>query len=232
MQGLYAIVDVATLTQHDLCALRFTEAVLAAAPAAVQLRDKRLGSAPTLKLLRQLHRLTAVAGVPLFGNDRADLAALAGCEGVHVGQHDLPVPLARQVARRAGRGELLVGMSAHNEAELTRALAQQPDYVAFGPVFATTSKAQPDPTLGLEGLRRLVDLARPSGLPVVAIGGISAANATRVARSCGCAAVIGGLLPAAMPTGKEAVYAAVAERATALGQALKESRRSRREEKC
>ncbi len=194
MRGLYAIIDVDTLLRRKLDVLAFAEAVLAAKPAALQLRDKRHHTRATLALLRQLAPLCRRQRVPLFANDRADLAALAGCDGVHVGQHDLPPELARQVAGAFGRTPL-IGLSIHNRAQLQAAPVTQLDYLAFGPVFATQSKAKPDPTLGLDTLAQLAKAAAPHQLPCVAIGGIGLHNAAAVARICPCAAVIGALLP-------------------------------------
>lgn len=194
MRGLYAIVDVDSLDRRGLDPLRFAEHVLAARPAAIQLRDKSSGARRTLELLRGIAPLSARAGVPLFANDRPDLALLAGCAGVHVGQDDLPVALVRKVAE--GRA-LRVGMSTHDEAQVDAAIAEAPDYIAIGPIFPTASKERPSPVVGLDELARLaarVRAARP-GLPIVAIGGISGANAARVGAVADMAAVIQALLP-------------------------------------
>jgi thiamine-phosphate pyrophosphorylase len=195
MRGLYAIVDVATVMRLGLEILPFAEAVLSARPAALQLRDKvnRRGGRATYELLAALAPMCRSRGVPLFANDRADLALLAGCDGVHVGQEDLPGGLARAVLARGGGG--LVGISAHNEAEVALALAEHPDYVALGPVFGTVSKDNPDPTLGLTELERLARRVHDAGLPTVAIGGIDASNVRAIAPCSEAAAVIGGLCP-------------------------------------
>lgn len=208
MRGLYAIVDVASLGRARLEPLPFAEAVLSARPAALQLRDKacRRGGRATLELLRALAPMCRARGVPLFANDRADLAMLAGCDGVHVGQHDLAGSLAREVLARGSGG--LVGISAHTPDEVETALAERPDYVALGPVFGTTSKQDPDPTIGLDGLARLAERVRAAGLWTVAIGGLDLTRAAAVAQASPCGAVIGALL--------EADYAAVAERARRL----------------
>lgn len=194
MRGLYAIIDVASLAHLQLDVLPFAEAVLQAQPAALQLRDKRHNARATLALLQQLAPLCRRYGVPLFANDRADLAALAGCDGVHVGQDDLPPVHARAVANAFGR-RALVGLSIHNLAQLEEAEDIPLDYLAFGPVFDTQSKARPDPTLGLDGLAALVAAASPRQLPWLAIGGITPENAAAVAEHNPCGAVIGALLP-------------------------------------
>src|SRR5258708_4272400 len=146
MRGLYAIADLETLERRRLDPVRFAEAVLAARPAALQIRDKAGGARRTLALLRAVAPLAARAGVPLFANDRADLALLARCDGVHVGQDDLPVPLARRVAPG-----LRVGLSTHDAAQVEAALEEGPDYIAVGPIFPTTSKDRPSPVVGLAG---------------------------------------------------------------------------------
>ncbi|MBM4357448.1 MAG: thiamine phosphate synthase [Deltaproteobacteria bacterium] len=222
MRGLYAIVDVTTLTHLGLEVLPFAEAVLSARPAALQLRDKvnRRGGRATYELLLALAPMCQSRGVPLFANDRADLALLAGCDGVHVGQEDLPGSLARTLLARGQGG--LVGISAHDDDEVDRALAERPDYVALGPIFGTRSKENPAPTLGLAGLERLARRVHEAGLPTVAIGGIDAAQAPEIARRSEAGAVIGGLCP--LPSegpGAAATYDAVAARALALHRLLR-----------
>ncbi|WP_437591958.1 thiamine phosphate synthase [Sorangium sp. So ce1000] len=235
MRGLYAIVDTDSLARRGLDPAAFAEAVLDARPAAIQLRDKRGGAAQTLSLLRAIQPLAARAGVPLFANDRADLAILARCDGVHVGQDDLPVPAVRSLAQRAG-ASLRVGLSTHTPAQIEAALraplerrgSSDPDdsldrldYVAVGPIFATSSKERPDAVVGLEGLaslRALVERTRP-GLPVVAIGGISLERAREVGPLCSAAAIIAALLPEqGTPTPR--ALDEVSARARALQEAL------------
>jgi thiamine-phosphate pyrophosphorylase len=218
MRGLYAIVDVETLERRSLDPVRFAEAILAAHPAALQLRDKAGGARRTLSLLRALVPLAARAGVPLFANDRPDLALLARCDGVHVGQDDLPVGLVRKIASSL-QAALRVGLSTHDAAQVEAALEEGPDYLAVGPIFPTSSKDRPSPVVGLERLAALaarVHAARP-GLPVVAIGGISLETASAVGALADAAAVIGALVP---ETGGPAAYEAATERARALHVAI------------
>ena len=190
MRGLYAIVDTASLLALEISPLEFARRVLEARPAALQLRAKQLRARETLALLGELRPLASRAGTPLFANDRPDLALLAGCDGVHVGQDDLPVTMVRRFARG-----LRVGVSTHDLEQLEAALGEQPDYVAFGPVFATRSKAEPDPVVGLEGLLLARKLC--AGRPLVAIGGIDLERAREVAERADCGAVISALLPPA-----------------------------------
>src|SRR5262245_44339018 len=119
MRGLYAIVDTGALEQRAMAVIPFAEAVLDAKPAALQLRDKGGGARRTLALLRDLRPLADRAGVPLFANDRPDLAVLACCDGVHLGQDDLPVDAARALIQRAG-GALRVGLSTHDAPQLAQ----------------------------------------------------------------------------------------------------------------
>jgi thiamine-phosphate pyrophosphorylase len=131
----------------------------------VQVRDKET---PVRELLADLSRSVELAerhGVVLIVNDRPDLALLAGAHGVHVGQEDLPPPAARRVLGRRA----IVGFSSHTPAEFRAALRQPIDYVAFGPIFGTTSKPDARPAVGLEALARV---ARRTSRPVVASGGI------------------------------------------------------------
>ncbi len=206
MRGLYAIVDIEALARRGVPPVPFAERVLAARPAAIQLRDKRGHARETLALLRAIAPLAAAAGVPFFANDRPDLALLAGCDGVHVGQDDLPVALIRSAFPR-----LRVGLSTHDAAQVEQAAAEAPDYLAVGPIFATASKDNPSPVVGIEGLRELVGCARAArpGLPIVAIGGITLETAAAVGALVDAVAVIGALLP-------EAGLSAVEERARAL----------------
>ena len=190
-RGLYPILDVDSLRARSLDVLAFAGAVLAARPAVVQLRAKSSSARDALALLTALAPICQRAGTALFANDRPDLALLAGASGVHVGQDDLPLAEVRRVAPA-----LLVGVSTHTFAELERALDERPAYVAFGPVFATASKADHEPCVGLDGLRVAHERATRAGVPLVAIGGIDASRAPEVAPHAEAAAVIGALLPA------------------------------------
>lgn len=188
MRGLYAIVDVSTLARHGVHPVPFAEAVLSAAPAALQVRAKDLAARPFLELLRELAPRCRRAGVPLVANDRADLAALGGCDMVHVGQDDLPVALVRRIAPRVA-----VGVSTHDASQLAEALASAPDYVAYGPVFTTHSKDNASPVVGLAGLAAAASMAAAVGVPLVAIGGIDVARARLVAEHAQAGAVISAL---------------------------------------
>jgi thiamine-phosphate pyrophosphorylase len=187
MRGLYAIVDVTTLSRRHLPIFEVACAVAAARPAALQLRAKDLAPREVLQLLRAIHPVCREWGVPLFANDRPDLAMLAGCEGVHVGQDDVPIGMVKRIAPM-----LRIGVSTHTLAQVDRALADKPDYVAFGPVYETQSKQRPDEVVGIDALTSVVSR---SPVPVVAIGGIDLDRAREVGRASHLAAAIAALLP-------------------------------------
>lgn len=191
-RGLYPLVDLESLERRGLAPLAFAERVLTARPPLLQLRAKSAGARVTLELLRALVPLCRAAGTALFANDRPDLAVLAGAEGVHVGQDDVPLAEVRRFAPN-----LRVGVSTHDFVQLERALAERPDYVAFGPVFATPSKQGHEPVVGLEGLERAHALARSAGVPLVAIGGIDLERARLAKGHAELVAVIGAVMPQA-----------------------------------
>ena len=194
---LYPIVDKATLDARGISVASFAAELAAAGVGMVQYRDKLGAPQQVLRGARAVAE--AFAGVPcrFVLNDRADLAALLGW-GVHVGQGDLSVADARRVL---GDGAL-IGLSTHNEQQVFRlaALAQDdnslpvrtgPDYIAIGPVFRTSTKADAEPVVGLEGVQRARALTK---LPLVAIGGITLQNAQSVIEAgADSVAVIGGL---------------------------------------
>lgn len=215
VRGLYPIIDVDVLQSTGSDAIPFLEAVLAARPALVQLRAKTLDARATLELLRAFRVHTKRAGVKLFANDRPDLALLAECDGVHVGQSDLPAADVRRCFP-----SLELGLSTHTESQLDEALAMKPDYVAFGPVFRTGSKHDAEPVVGLEGLRRARERVRGE-CPLVAIGGIGSVNVAEVAELADLAAVIGALVPPERSTDAERSAEAVTRRALDLTRAFR-----------
>ncbi len=208
MHGLYPIVDVDTLEARGISVVDFAERVLTIRPACLQLRAKQATSRDFLALARRLRPSCRASETRLFLNDRVDLAVIAGADGVHVGQHDIPVAEVRKMAP-----SLRVGVSTHDLEQLRVELGAAPDYAAFGPVFTTTSKLRPDPVVGLERLAKAAELAHAGRCPLVAIGGIDADRAPEIARLGVMGAVIGALVP---PEG----LPGVSERARALHLAL------------
>ena len=163
------------------------EELAAAGCTLLQYRNK---SGQARLMLEEARELRARLGpsVKLIMNDRADLCLAAGFDGLHVGQDDL----SPESARRIIGADLWLGVSTHNPEQLAEADKTSADYLAIGPVFATTSKANPDPVVGLEGVRRARELTRK---PLVAIGGITRANARSVIEAgADAVAVISDLL--------------------------------------
>ena len=140
----------------------------------VQLREKhlspRLFYKEALEALRVAHEL----GVRLIVNDRVDIALALGADGVHLGQDDL----SPEAARRLLGPEAIIGYSTHNPEQAREAARLPVDYIAVGPVFATSSKERPDAVVGLDGLRRVRQ--ETGSIPLVAIGGITRENARSV----------------------------------------------------
>lgn len=138
----------------------------------VQLRSKQASSREFLNDARQLAS-SLPATCALIVNDRADIAALADTAGVHLGQDDLPANAARELLGP----EKLIGLSTHNKGQIDATHALPIDYLAIGPIFETSTKADTEAVVGLEGLRKL---RRLTDKPVMAIGGITANNARDV----------------------------------------------------
>jgi thiamine-phosphate pyrophosphorylase len=173
---LYAILDAGCF--HDADAL-FTaaEELAAAGCTLIQYRNKSGSAREMLEQARELRRLcrTRVSDphVRLIMNDRADLCLAADFDGVHVGQEDLSPESVRAIIGP----DRWLGVSTHNPEQVREADLTSADYLAIGPVFATSGKDKPDPVVGLEGVRRARAL---TGKPLVAIGGITRANAASV----------------------------------------------------
>jgi thiamine-phosphate pyrophosphorylase len=165
IDSLYAIVD-AGLAERPL---ELTFKALNAGCAIVQLRAKQLDDLAFLKIAMRIRSACAHAGVPFVVNDRADIARLVGADGLHLGQDDLSIEDARSVV-----GEMQVGVSTHSLEQASRADAEGADLIAFGPVFETQTKENPDPVVGLKTLE---EVCRTVSRPVVAIGGITPENA-------------------------------------------------------
>jgi thiamine-phosphate pyrophosphorylase len=168
---LYAILDPSTF-REDHTLFRAAEDLAAAGVSLIQYRNKSGDARQMLDHAREL-KLRLGNSVKLIMNDRADLALVAGFDGVHLGQDDLSPAGARTVI-----GDTLwLGVSTNNLEQVRAAAQTSADYIAVGPVFATTSKVNPDPVIGLDGVSRARELTRK---PLVAIGGITRANCRSV----------------------------------------------------
>jgi thiamine-phosphate pyrophosphorylase len=184
---LYPILDAGALAARGIGVEEFAAAMRAAGVALLQYRDKTAGPQVVLRNAAAIRAVFDGAVCRLIMNDRSDLAALADWDGVHVGQGDL-LP---EDARRVVGGQRWVGVSTHTEAQVVEADAGCADYVAVGPVFATGTKLDAEPIVGLEGVRRARALTTK---PLVAIGGITRENARSVLEAgADSIAVIGGL---------------------------------------
>lgn len=157
----------------------------------VQLRDPDATGAELFRLGEELRDLLAGTGVPLIVDDRLDVALAVGADGVHLGQTDLPVEAARTVAGP----ELIIGLSTTNPAQVREAISLPKgtvDYLGVGPIWATTTKADAKPPIGIAGLA--ASMAAADGiLPCVAIGGITLDNAHEVAATGAGAAVVSAI---------------------------------------
>jgi thiamine-phosphate pyrophosphorylase len=183
---LYPILDAACFP--DAARMLFTAEEFAAAGCTLLQYRNKSGSAR--QMLDQARELRARLGtkISLIMNDRADLCLAAGFDGLHIGQDDL----SPESARRIIGPTRCLGVSTHNPEQLSEADRTSADYLAIGPVFGTTSKANPDPVVGLAGVRRARELTRK---PLVAIGGITRANAPSVIEAgADAVAVISDLL--------------------------------------
>jgi thiamine-phosphate pyrophosphorylase len=168
---LYLVTDQASLAGRTL-----SDVVLAAVQGGVtcvQLRDKELGTRDFFTQATQLMALLAPFGVPLVINDRIDVALACGAQGVHLGQSDLPI----EVARGLLPPHVFIGWSVENEDDVARAQAVPADYLGVSPIFATPTKRDTQPPWGLEGLRQV---RASTAIPLVAIGGVDGSNAAEV----------------------------------------------------
>lgn len=205
LRGLYAIADTGFLMAGGAPLQEFAESLQAAGVELIQLRDKSGSPRQVLAQGAVLRDVFAHGQGLLVMNDRADLALLAGFDGVHVGQQDLGVEDVRRALKaRAGSAERedelssglpkIVGVSTHTDLQVRQADLTSADYVAIGPVFATGTKLDASPVVGLEGVRRARGL---TSKPLIAIGGIARENAASVlAAGADSVAVISGLLVA------------------------------------
>jgi thiamine-phosphate pyrophosphorylase len=188
LSGLYIILDPSVCPTRPL-----VEVLMAAAEVGASLfqyRNKTASMKEAYTEALALRHAAAMAGVLFIVNDRCDLALAIDADGVHLGQGDLPLDLARKVMGP----DKLIGISTHNLDQVREASAGQPDYLGFGPIFTPGSKQDHDPVVGLEGLRAMRSL---TSLPVFAIGGIQIDQVGEVVRAgANGVAVISAILKA------------------------------------
>ena len=162
------------ITDTNLSGLSHAEQIdrlIAGGATLIQLRDKHAASRDLYPQAEAALQIARKHDVRLIINDRVDVALALGADGVHLGQTDMPV----EAARRLLGERVIVGISTHNLEQAKLAANMPVDYVAFGPIFKTSTKENPDPIAGLEALRGVRTIV--GSLPVVAIGGITLANA-------------------------------------------------------
>lgn len=187
---LYAVLDVESCARVQRPAADVLDAFIAAGVRLLQLRAKSSDARSFLDLARLAVARTRGRATVIV-NDRVDIAQIAGADGAHVGQDDLTPEAARQILG----ADAIVGLSTHDVAQVQAALAAPIDYVAIGPVFGTATKDTGYTAVGVDMVAAAAALARPHGVPVVGIGGITIDNgATVLAAGASSVCVISDLL--------------------------------------
>jgi thiamine-phosphate pyrophosphorylase len=183
---LYVILDATLLT---VSAIECAQELASAGVRLMQYRHKRAPAGEMLNVSKQLASTLQPQGITFIVNDRPDVAAMAHASGVHVGQDDLGVEATRSLV-----GEKIIGISTHNREQFEKAVGSSADYIAIGPIFATSSKENADPVVGTDLIRQVRSL---TDKPIVAIGGIKLENAAEViAAGANSVAVISDVLRA------------------------------------
>ncbi|OPY89276.1 MAG: Thiamine-phosphate synthase [Syntrophus sp. PtaU1.Bin208] len=190
-EGLYLVTD------RGLCGQRDLEEVVSLAvkggAAWVQLREKDLPTRPFVEEARRVKKILAPLGVPLIINDRLDVVLASEADGIHIGQEDMPY----EIARRLLGPEAIIGLSVETWEDVEQAQSLDVDYLGISPVFATPTKTDTKEPWGLEGISRIRAFSRH---PLVAIGGISPANAAAVILAgADCIAVVSAICAASDP---------------------------------
>jgi thiamine-phosphate pyrophosphorylase len=187
------------VTDRSLSKGRSTAEIVAAAVAGgvscIQLREKSCGTREFLNEALALQPLLKSRNIPLIINDRLDIALAIEADGVHLGQSDMPIGMARKIAGDS----LIIGISAESVDDALRAEQEGADYIGISPVFSTPTKTDIAPPLGLEGVRQIRALV---DIPLVGIGGIHSDNAESViAAGADGIAVVSAIVSAADPAG-------------------------------
>jgi len=195
--ALYAILDAGALPDGNFA---LAAKLARAGVELIQLRDKHASARKIYDISLRWSRELPQRGVRMILNDRPDIAAMTHAGGVHVGQEDLPVEIARSLVGE----ERWVGVSTHNLEQLREAALTSADYIAVGPIFPTTTKENPDPVVGLELIRAARRLTKK---PLVAIGGITIESAEAVFQAgADSVAVARDLLTAGDPSKRAREY--------------------------
>jgi len=189
IRSLPKVYPITDIRLSGLSHVEQVERLAAGGATLIQLREKSLSTLEFFQHAKSAVEFAQRRSIRIIINDRSDIALATKADGVHLGQDDL----TPEAARRMLGPDAIIGYSTHNLEQARRALSLPIDYLAIGPIFATSSKTDTEPIVGLEGLRSVASIA--SGLPLVAIGGITAANAPAViAAGASSVAVISALL--------------------------------------
>lgn len=165
-----------TVLQSRFSHMEITRLAIAGGADTIQYRQKSGATRQMIEIARNMKRLCSEAGVMFIVNDRLDVAIAAEADGVHLGQDDFPIPMARELL---GEGRIIGGSAATLD-EARKCLSEGADYVGFGPVYPTSSKDDAGPVSGIDILKQVVEIIP---LPIIAIGGVGAENIPDVMRA-------------------------------------------------
>lgn len=139
----------------------------------IQFRQKNVSTRELIKIAQEMKTICSQSNLPLIVNDRADVALAVGADGTHFGQDDMPVGIGRRILPN----ETIIGASARTEEKILEAIAEGADYIGYGPIYSTSSKADAEEPKGLDRLHKMCEIAE---CPVIAIGGITLETASDV----------------------------------------------------
>jgi len=171
---LHTLTD--TVLQSRFSHMEITRLAIAGGADTIQYRQKSGSTREMIEIARNMKRLCSEADVTFIVNDRLDVAIAAEADGVHLGQDDFPIPMARELL---GEGRIIGGSAATLD-EARKCLSEGADYVGFGPVYPTSSKDDAGPVSGIDILKQVVEIIP---LPIIAIGGVGAENIPDVMRA-------------------------------------------------
>lgn len=168
---LYVILDKELIGDRD--PMEIIKAVAAGGVTAIQWRDKKGNTREVIEIVSQLRNCKELENIDIIINDRVDVVLATGADGIHLGQDDLPISEARKLL-----GEKIIGVSTHSDKEALQAEEEGADYISLGPIFPTQTKEDAGPPLGV---KKIKEVKKAIGIPLVAIGGINRTNIEEVA---------------------------------------------------
>ena len=171
---LHVITD--TTLQTRFSHVELAELAIQGGADTIQFRQKYGSTRELIETAQQMKEICTKHNVPLIANDRTDIALAVGADGAHFGQDDMPVAIGRRILST----ETVIGASARTEEKILEAISEGADYIGYGPIYQTSSKSDAERPKGLEGLRRMCEIAT---CPVIAIGGITIDTAADVIRT-------------------------------------------------